>query len=222
MFVKFKGIVLLCHTERVDDPCILDLAFILDASGSITNAWPNVRRFVAGVVDLVNVSTAGTHVGMVQFGSESKIVLGFNEGQDKDAVIRKALSLSPPIQFDNTQLHKGLDDANGELFNEEDNDYGYRPEKDVRKVSQTRCLDFRSKPDMSRRSSGASKFSFGPERFQTWPGPSLVWTQSGLDPIWSGPNLAWTQSGLEQIWSGPNLIWTQSDPDQIWPGPNLD
>lgn len=134
MFVKCNDIALLCHTERIDDPCILDLAFILDASGSIELAWPDVRRFVAGVVDLVNVSSAGTHVGIIKFGADSDIVFGFNEGQDKDAVIRRVLSLPGPIPSDNTQMHKALNDANDKLFDPVTNTYGFRTEENVRKV----------------------------------------------------------------------------------------
>ena len=156
MFVKVNGIALLCHTERVDDPCILDLAFVLDASGSIDKDWETVKDFVSGVVDLVNVSSAGTHVGIIQFGSESKIPLGFTDGQNKKAVKDKIRSLSDPKTSDRTRLDKALNDADDKLFNEEKNEYGYRPEKDVRKVRQIRCNDSRSKPDQSRRSPGAS------------------------------------------------------------------
>lgn len=142
IFVKLNGFALLCHTEKIDDPCILDLAFILDASGSIENAWPDVRRFVAGVVKLVNVSSEGTHVGVIKFGSNSDVVFGFNEGQDSDAVVRRVLSLSGPIRFDNTQIHKALNDANDKLF--QDPSFGYRPEKEVRKVRHIQCYDSRS------------------------------------------------------------------------------
>ena len=139
MFVKCNGIPLSCHTERVDDPCILDLAFVLDASGSIEPAWSNVRRFVAGVVGLVNVSSTGTHVAVIKFGADSEIVFGFNDGQDKDAVIRRVLGLSGPRPFANTQIHKALNDANDVLFNEATNTYGYRTDDYIRKVRQIRC-----------------------------------------------------------------------------------
>lgn len=121
-------------TERVDDPCILDLAFILDASGSIEFAWPGVREFVAGVTRLVNVSSEGTHVGVIKFGEDSKIEFGFNEGADKDAVVRRVLGLPGPVRFARTQLHLALIDANEKLFNEETNSYGYRKDPNIRKV----------------------------------------------------------------------------------------
>ena len=186
MFVKCNGTSLSCHTERVDDPCILDLAFILDASGSIELAWPDVRKFAAGVVDLVNVSSTGTHVGVIKFGADSEIVFGFNEGQDRDAVTRRIETLPKPRPFANTQMHKALNDANDKLFNEVTNTYGYRTEDNVRKVRQICCCHSRSKPHQSRR----GQFSFGPERFRNCRyGLSLMWTQCDLDPIRSGPNL---------------------------------
>ena len=103
----------------------------MDASGSIEPYWADVRRFVAGVVGLVNVSSTGSHVGLIKFGADSNIVFGFNEGQNKTTVINRVLSLSGPVLFANTQLHKGLNDANDKLFNEVN---GYRPESSVRKV----------------------------------------------------------------------------------------
>ena len=80
-------------TEKVEDPCILDLGFVLDASSSITNAWRDVRVFVTGVTKLPNVSTEGTHVGVIKFGTDSKIEFGFNDGQDTDTVVDKVLRL---------------------------------------------------------------------------------------------------------------------------------
>lgn len=177
MFEKFYAVVLLCHTERVDDPCILDLAFVLDASGSIELAWPDVRTFVAGVVDLVNVSSAGTHVSVTKFGADSNIEFGFNEGQDKDAVIRRVRTLSGPIPFANTQIHKALNDVNDKLFNEVTNTYGYRTDPSVRKVRQTQYYVFGSKTDQSRFSHGAGSVL------------DQDGSKTGLDPIWTGLNL---------------------------------
>ena len=134
MFVECNGIQLFCHAERIDDPCILDLAFILDASGSIENDWDTVKNFVAGVVDLVNVSSAGTHVAVIKFGSESKIEFDFNEGQDKDAVISSVRNLAKPITGDNTQLDKALKLANDMLFDAVTNSHGFRTDENVRKV----------------------------------------------------------------------------------------
>lgn len=121
-------------SEKVDDPCILDLGFVLDASSSITNAWRDVRKFVAGVTKLLNVSAEGTHVGVIKFGKDSNVEFGFNEGQDTDTVVDKVLRLPGPVPGANTQLHKGLRDADEKLYNEETNSYGYRKDPRVRKV----------------------------------------------------------------------------------------
>ena len=116
-----------------DDPCILDLGFILDASGSITFAWPGVREFVANVIKHVNVSTDGSHIGIIKFGADSNVEFGFSEGQDRDTVIRRVLSLSGPKPFANTQLHLGIKDADEKLYNEATS--SYRIDPSVRKVS---------------------------------------------------------------------------------------
>lgn len=87
----------------------------------------------------MNVSSAGTHVAVIKFGADSRIEFGFNDGQDKNAVTRRVLSLDGPIPFANTQMHKALNDANDKLFNEVTNNEGYRTEDNVRKVRQIRC-----------------------------------------------------------------------------------
>lgn len=132
-----KGYVLFFHlffiqTERLDDPCILDLAFIIDASGSIKPYWEDVRKFAAGVAKLVNISSDGSHVGVVKFGETSKIEFGFNEGQNENTVVRNLLNLEPPITGERTMLHSALEKANEELFNEQTNNF--REDPNVRKV----------------------------------------------------------------------------------------
>ena len=122
----------LLPAEEVDDPCIIDLAFVLDASASITNDWENVKQFVAGVVRRVNVSVDGSHIAITQFGLDSTVVLTFSEGQNKDDVIRRVLALPGPKRGANTQLHLGLIDTEEKVFNEAAN--LYRTDPSVRKV----------------------------------------------------------------------------------------
>lgn len=109
----------------------------MDASASITSAWSDVLNFVVGVTKLLNVSVAGTHVGVIKFGKTSNVEFGFNAGQDLGTVINRVRSLSGPVEGANTQLHLGLIDADEKLFNNETNPYGYREDPSVRKVEQT-------------------------------------------------------------------------------------
>lgn len=45
-------------------PIPIDLAFILDSSGSIGRKnWVKVKAFVKGIIDFYDVSERGTHVG---------------------------------------------------------------------------------------------------------------------------------------------------------------
>lgn len=82
----------------------------------------------------MNVSSEGTHVAVTKFGADANIVFGFNEGQDKNAVINRVLNLPGPVPFANTQIHKALNLVNDDLFNEATNTYGYRTDASVRKV----------------------------------------------------------------------------------------
>ena len=104
----------------------------MDASGSITFAWPGVRQFVANVVRQVNVSADGSHIGVIKFGADSNVEFGFSEGQDQDAVINRVLNLAGPEPFANTQLHLGIKDADEKLYNEATS--SYRTDPSVRKV----------------------------------------------------------------------------------------
>ena len=111
----------------------------MDASGSITFAWPGVRQFVANVVRQVNVSADGSHIGVIKFGVHSNVEFGFSEGQDKDAVINRVLNLTGPKPFASSQLHLGIKDANEKLYNPTTG--SYRTDPSVRKVSPYYLLE---------------------------------------------------------------------------------
>lgn len=54
--------------------CVIDLVFVVDGSTSITPGdWLLATGFLANVSQHLNVSAAGTAVGLVQFASESEI-----------------------------------------------------------------------------------------------------------------------------------------------------
>jgi len=60
--------------------CMMDLSFVVDYSGSITDydpagvdSWQFVINFMADVIPLINVGPYTTHVGAVSFGMQIKL-----------------------------------------------------------------------------------------------------------------------------------------------------
>lgn len=60
----------------------VDLAFVLDSSGSINdaerNTWSRMLNFVAGVVTQFDVSRTTAHIGLIRYSDRAEIILHFN------------------------------------------------------------------------------------------------------------------------------------------------
>ena len=60
-----------------DCPTKLDLAFVLDSSGSIQyfneQSWADMLSFVAGVVARLDIGPDSVHVGVITFGSLAQV-----------------------------------------------------------------------------------------------------------------------------------------------------
>jgi hypothetical protein len=58
----------------------LDIAFIVDSSGSIvTDEFLEARDFVEAIADLLTISPLNAHVGLMTYSDEARIVARFNE-----------------------------------------------------------------------------------------------------------------------------------------------
>lgn len=57
----------------------MDVTFIIDSSGSLGRRnWLLVLSFVQSIVRLFGVSPSGTHVALIPFSTDAKVVLKFN------------------------------------------------------------------------------------------------------------------------------------------------
>ena len=66
---------------------MVDLGFIIDASGSIGQGnWNKMMRFLMSLTSKLNVNGTQTRVGALTFASDAKVEFCFNELQDTDAV----------------------------------------------------------------------------------------------------------------------------------------
>ena len=65
-------------TDKACDT-IVDVAFLLDSSGSITGRdWKLLLDFVKSLVEAFNVSSSGSHVALISYASHAVVNLRFN------------------------------------------------------------------------------------------------------------------------------------------------
>ena len=113
--------------------CIIDLAFIIDASASVRDDWSIQLNFVVDVAKRINIGPQGSHIGLVQFGDDSRKEFDFREFDktpyNQRNILQKITSLPRPRQGARTFINRGLRRANREIFRTE---FGMRP--NVKKV----------------------------------------------------------------------------------------
>lgn len=102
---------------KTDKDCspLLDIAFIIDSSGSIgrTN-WERMKRFLKALVSKLDVSPSATHVAAVAYSNNPVVVMGFTGAQDTNEVNR--LFDGMPWQRGFTYTDKALQLADRDLF----------------------------------------------------------------------------------------------------------
>ena len=113
---------------------MIDLAMVVDASGSVRDDWATLLEFVANVAQKVNPGPDGSHIGMVQFGNNAQKIFGFQEfaadTYNEADLLEKITSINRPSSGERTFINRGLRLANREVLREE---FGMRP--DVKQVS---------------------------------------------------------------------------------------
>lgn len=68
---------------------MLDIAFIVDSSGSIGRSnWERVKRFVKALISKLDVSSSGTRVAAIAYSTSAKVVTRFRSYQGTDHVNR--------------------------------------------------------------------------------------------------------------------------------------
>ena len=61
----------------------MDFAFILDGSGSISRTnWGRIKEFVKTTISAFDVSPGGSHFALLEYSSEPKVYLRFNDFTD--------------------------------------------------------------------------------------------------------------------------------------------
>ena len=85
------GAYVSCFAIKTDKDCrpLVDIAFIVDSSGSIgrTN-WERTKRFLKAVVSKLDVKPSAAHVAAVAYSTYPEVVISFSDAQDTDEVNR--------------------------------------------------------------------------------------------------------------------------------------
>jgi hypothetical protein len=87
---------------------LLDLTFLVDASGSVPEAgWENSKDFIKEFTSALTVSTANVQVAIVTFSTSPSVILQLNQGTTQ-AVINASANTMPQTYFQ-TYTNLGLD-----------------------------------------------------------------------------------------------------------------
>lgn len=107
-----------------------DLAFAIDASGSMGDEdFAKAKRFVKALTASFKVSYKGTHVGVIRYSTQAKVMFNFNSYFTHDEV-NDAIDDIEYIEG-GTRTELALHLARTELFSESG---GYRPPQDIFKI----------------------------------------------------------------------------------------
>ena len=113
----------------------IDLAFILDESGSIVNRnWEIMKEFTETLIRNFEISDQGTHVAALMFSNDAEVLIRFNDftgaNNNVESVARKVRSFPRSGIGGQTHINKALDLTNTDIFTEENGMRG----RDVQKV----------------------------------------------------------------------------------------
>lgn len=96
-------------------PFAMDVAFLLDSSGSIgQNNYLDMKRFINEVIDHFYISPKDTHVGVVSFSTQAQTEIRFTSKQTVDAIKPSVLNIT--YQSGATHTHLGLNKVHIDLF----------------------------------------------------------------------------------------------------------
>lgn len=96
-------------------PFAMDVAFLLDSSGSIgQNNYLDMKRFINEVIDHFQISPKDTHVGVVSFSTQAQTEIRFTSKQTVDTIKPSVLNIT--YQSGATRTHLGLNKVHIDLF----------------------------------------------------------------------------------------------------------
>lgn len=96
-------------------PFAMDVAFLLDSSGSIGQKnYLDMKIFINKVIDHFHISPKDTHVGVVSFSTQAQTEIRFTSKQTADAIKPSVLNIT--YQGHGTYIDFGLNKTHMDLF----------------------------------------------------------------------------------------------------------
>ena len=111
----------------------MDLAFVVDSSGSISRSnFRRLKKMLKGLLEYLNVGPDGTHAAMVAYSTDAKVEFKFDTFLGSDITVENYAAAFDVVKHQEgyTYINLGLRLAKEELFT---TDAGMRP--DAIKVS---------------------------------------------------------------------------------------
>ena len=96
----------------------LDLAFMLDSSGSAEGYFQDVVNVIERIIDNLHVGLKKAHVGFVVFSDNARVETSLHEYYDKDAI--KSALKSLPSPSGSTRLDVALQITHRDMFSTPD------------------------------------------------------------------------------------------------------
>ena len=128
----------LIFAERKSCNAIVDVAFIIDSSGSISRRnYGKIKAFVKGIAGRLGISTNGSRAGIILYSTKASVKAYFNDSRTIEEFKRKVDEL--PHERGLTYINKALELASSELFS--------RARKDIPKVAMLLTDGEQSKPE---------------------------------------------------------------------------
>lgn len=117
--IRISQIISYLLTEKCK--AIVDLAFVLDSSGSISRSnWKRLLAFVKDAISSLNVSPKGSHVASVSYSSYPKVDFRFNTLTNDKLNAKELRKFVDAIKHQRgfTYIDRALKLANEELFSD--------------------------------------------------------------------------------------------------------
>lgn len=87
LYVSLSRIIYFFSLSDKDCRPIMDIAFIIDSSGSIGSSnWERMKRFLKALVSKLDVSASATHVAAVAYSTNPQVVMTFRNFQGTSQV----------------------------------------------------------------------------------------------------------------------------------------
>ena len=99
----------------------MDLAFLIDSSGSISRRnWKKLLQFIKNTIEAFNISPSGSHIASVSYSSNAKVDFKFNTLTGTRLTVQELHKMVDKIKHQRgfTYIDRALQLADKEIFSD--------------------------------------------------------------------------------------------------------